>query len=71
MAFTGAVENRIGAFEMADGGTLFLDEVADLSSDSQAKLLRVLETLKIRRIGSSVEKQVNLKIILRPLQKSE
>src|SRR2546430_15830186 len=50
-AFTGATERRVGRFELADGGTLFLDEVGDLSLEAQAKLLRVLETGVIERLG--------------------
>ena len=50
-AFTGAVEQRIGAFEEASGGTLVLDEIGELSPDLQPKLLRALETRQIRRIG--------------------
>src|SRR5437660_471639 len=50
-AFTGATERRVGRFELADGGTLFLDEVGDLSLEAQAKLLRVLESGVIERLG--------------------
>jgi DNA-binding NtrC family response regulator len=52
-AFTGAVAQRIGALDAAGGGTLFLDEIAELSLQSQAKLLRVLEERKFERIGSN------------------
>ena len=62
-AFTGATENRPGCFELADGGTLFLDEVADLSASAQASLLRVLETRTLRRIGSSREITVQIRVI--------
>ena len=51
-AFTGAIERRIGRFEAADGGTLFLDEIAEISSATQVKLLRFLETKTVERIGS-------------------
>ena len=51
-AFTGATDRRIGRFELADGGTLFLDEVGDLQLEAQAKLLRVLESGEIQRIGA-------------------
>ncbi len=51
-AFTGAVGDRPGCFEMADGGTLFLDEISDLSAAAQATLLRVLETRRVRRLGA-------------------
>ncbi|HTR22084.1 MAG TPA: sigma-54 dependent transcriptional regulator [Gemmatimonadales bacterium] len=50
-AFTGATERRLGRFELADGGTLFLDEVGDLSAEAQAKLLRVLESGVVERVG--------------------
>ncbi|MGA1825779.1 MAG: sigma-54-dependent transcriptional regulator [bacterium] len=62
-AFTGATSDKAGFFELADGGTLFLDEVADLSPAAQAKLLRVIETRKIRRVGGSKEIEINIKII--------
>ena len=62
-AFTGATEDRAGHFEMADGGTLFLDEIGDLSASAQAKLLRVLETRSLTRVGSSKEISVNVRVI--------
>jgi len=62
-AFTGATVDRAGYFEMADGGTLFLDEVGDLSASAQAVLLRVLETRMLRRVGSSKEIQVRVRVI--------
>lgn len=63
-AFTGAAKNgQIGKFELADGGTLFLDEIGELPLNFQAKLLRVLETGKFTRIGSSRETNVNVRII--------
>lgn len=62
-AFTGAMTDRAGHFELADGGTLFLDEIADLSPSAQAKLLRVLETRAITRVGSSKEIGVNVRVI--------
>src|SRR5665213_2953861 len=52
-AFTGASERRIGRFESANGGTLFLDEISEISSATQVKLLRFLETKSIERVGSS------------------
>ncbi|MSS70958.1 MAG: sigma-54-dependent Fis family transcriptional regulator [Candidatus Latescibacteria bacterium] len=62
-AFTGAVANRAGCFELADGGTLFLDEIADLSASAQASLLRVLETRAFRRVGGAREVRVDLRVI--------
>ncbi|NUM36317.1 MAG: sigma-54-dependent Fis family transcriptional regulator [Candidatus Brocadiae bacterium] len=62
-SFTGAISDREGYFEMANHGTLFLDEVADLSPKAQGALLRVLETRTFRRIGSSQEIAVNLRVI--------
>lgn len=62
-AFTGATDERPGCFELADKGTLFLDEVAEMPVDLQTRLLRVLEDSKIRRLGSSEEFIVNVRII--------
>ncbi|MGN0658415.1 MAG: sigma-54 interaction domain-containing protein [Emergencia sp.] len=63
-AFTGASRNgQMGKFELADGGTLFLDEVGELPLHFQSKLLRVLETHRITRIGSSAETPVNVRIL--------
>ncbi len=62
-AFTGATTNRAGYFELADSGTLFLDEVADLSASAQAKLLRILETRSLRRVGGSKEINVDIRVI--------
>ena len=62
-AFTGAVDERPGCFELADNGTLFLDEIAEMPVDLQTRLLRVLEDSKIRRLGSSEEFTVNVRII--------
>ncbi|SEN69336.1 sigma-54 interaction domain-containing protein [Lihuaxuella thermophila] len=61
-AFTGSID-RPGIFEQADGGTLFLDELSSLELPLQAKLLRVLQDGKIRRIGGMTEKEVNVRII--------
>ncbi|MCH5718762.1 sigma-54-dependent transcriptional regulator [Niabella hibiscisoli] len=63
-AFTGAVQNKTGAFEMADGGTLFLDEIGNLSYDVQAMLLRSIQEKHIRKVGGSQEKPVNTRIIV-------
>lgn len=62
-SFTSAVSDKPGCFELADGGTLFLDEVADLSPAAQAKLLRVLETRSVRRVGGTREINVNVRVI--------
>jgi transcriptional regulator with GAF, ATPase, and Fis domain len=62
-AFTGAIADRPGRFELADGGTLFLDEVAELPLDCQAKLLRVIEEGKVRRVGDTKDKAVNVRVI--------
>jgi two-component system response regulator GlrR len=62
-AFTGAVRDRAGIFEAADGGTVFLDEVGEIDLDLQPKLLRVLERREVRRLGSSVWKPVNVRIL--------
>ena len=62
-AFTGALERRIGRFELADGGTLFLDEVSELPLDTQVKLLRVLQEHEFEPLGSSRTIQVNVRII--------
>ncbi|MBI5499224.1 MAG: sigma-54-dependent Fis family transcriptional regulator [Deltaproteobacteria bacterium] len=62
-SFTGAIADRPGCFETADGGTLFLDEVADLSPAAQAKLLRVLETRTVKRIGGVREIAVDVRLI--------
>ncbi len=62
-AFTGATSRRHGKFELAHGGTLFLDEIGDLGGDAQAKLLRVLETGCIERVGSENEIRVDVRIV--------
>src|SRR5579864_4623445 len=62
-AFTGAVQTRIGRFEQAQGGTLFLDEVGELSSDLQAKLLRVLQEREFERLGSSETIKTDVRVV--------
>jgi DNA-binding NtrC family response regulator len=62
-AFTGAVAERVGLFEEAQGGTLFLDEVAELSARVQAKLLRVIQEGEIRRLGESIVRRVDTRIV--------
>jgi DNA-binding NtrC family response regulator len=62
-AFTGAVSDRKGWFELADGGTLFLDEIGDMPSTLQAKLLRVLEDGEITPVGSTAARRVDVRVI--------
>lgn len=62
-AFTGAAARRVGKFEYANGGTLFLDEVGEMPTETQIKLLRVLEDRKITRIGSNDEKPINVRLV--------
>jgi DNA-binding NtrC family response regulator len=62
-AFTGAMSDRAGLVEEADGGTLFLDEVADLSPRAQAKLLRVLQQQEVRRVGATLSRKVDLRVV--------
>ena len=62
-AFTGAVERHAGCFEQAHNGTVFLDEIAEMPIGTQAKLLRVLEDGKIRRLGGKSELPVNVRVI--------
>lgn len=63
-AFTGALQDKEGHFELADGGTLFLDEVANLSLDVQATLLRVIQERKFKRVGGNKEMNVDVRIIV-------
>jgi DNA-binding NtrC family response regulator len=62
-AFTGAVQSRPGYFLAANGGTLFLDEISNLSLEIQGKLLRALETRKIRPVGSEVTRDIDVRIV--------
>jgi len=62
-AFTGAGERRIGVFEEAAGGTIFLDEIGEMPIDLQPKLLRVLETREIRRVGANHHQKVDVRIV--------
>jgi DNA-binding NtrC family response regulator len=62
-AFTDARTERIGRFELADGGTLFLDEIANVPPRQQAKLLRVLETGEMERVGSSKTRRVDVRVL--------
>ena len=62
-AFTGATENKPGVFEVADGGTVFLDEIGELPLAAQAKLLRVLESGDVQRVGAAESKRVDVRVI--------
>ena len=62
-AFTGAIDRRLGRFELAHGGTLFLDEVGDLNLEAQAKLLRVLESGEVARLGAERTQRVDVRVI--------
>jgi len=62
-AFTDAKADRVGRFEMADGGTLFLDEIANVPLSLQPKLLRVLETGEFERVGSSMTRRVDVRVV--------
>jgi DNA-binding NtrC family response regulator len=62
-AFTDAKSDRVGRFELADGSTLFLDEIANITASQQAKLLRVLQTGELERVGSSRTRQVDVRIV--------
>jgi DNA-binding NtrC family response regulator len=62
-AFTGAVERRAGCFELAQNGTVLLDEIGDMPAATQAKLLRVLEDGRVRRLGGKTEIQLDVRVI--------
>jgi len=62
-AFTDAKNQKKGLFELADGGTLFLDEIGDMSPGLQAKLLRVLEEKKFRRVGGTADVKIDVRVI--------
>ena len=62
-AFTGAAERRAGCFELANGGTLLLDEIGEMPSGTQAKLLRVLEERKYRRLGARAEQDADVRVL--------
>ncbi len=63
-AFTGALNDKEGCFEVANGGTLFLDEIGNLDYENQVKLLRVLQERKVKRLGSNKETPVDIRIIV-------
>src|SRR5215813_4370445 len=62
-AFTDAKTDRVGRFDLADGGTLFLDEIANIPPNQQAKLLRILETGELERVGSSRTRRVDVRVL--------
>ncbi|MBP7282474.1 MAG: sigma-54-dependent Fis family transcriptional regulator [Leptospiraceae bacterium] len=62
-AFTGAIKDRVGRFELADGGTIFLDEIGEMPLAFQSKLLRVLQTKEFESVGDSKTKKVNVRIL--------
>lgn len=62
-SFTGAIDKKVGLFEEAEGGTLFLDEIGDMTLQLQAKLLRVLQEKKIRRIGENQQRGIDVRIV--------
>src|SRR3569833_3363805 len=70
-AFTGAVNAKPGAFELADNGTLFLDEIGELPLALQAKLLRVLETSEVQREGATEPKKVKLRLVTSTIRELE
>lgn len=63
-AFTGALQNKTGQFELANGGTLFLDEIANLSYENQIKLLRVLQERKVRKVGGDKDIDIDVRLII-------
>lgn len=62
-SFTGAIQRKRGLFEEAEGGTLFLDEIGDMNPQLQSKLLRVIQERKVRAVGDTVDKPVDVRII--------
>ena len=62
-AFTGAIKDRTGRFQLADGGTLFLDEIGEIPLEMQSKLLRVLQEGEYERIGDEKTQKVNVRIV--------
>ncbi len=62
-SFTGALKDRIGRFEMADQGTVFLDEVGEVAKSMQIKLLRFLQSMEFERVGESITRKINVRII--------
>lgn len=70
-SFTGAITTKKGLFEIADKGTLFLDEVANISLETQSKLLRVLETNEIKKVGDTCERKIDIRLIAATNKKLE
>lgn len=62
-AFTGAINEKMGSFEVADGGTIFLDEIGNLSYENQVKLLRVIQERRIKRLGATKDTGISVRII--------
>jgi DNA-binding NtrC family response regulator len=62
-SFTGAVSTHVGGFERADGGTLLLDEIGELPLDLQPRLLRALESRKVRRVGGKLERRIDVRVV--------
>src|SRR2546425_1422125 len=62
-AFTGAVRDKPGRFELAEGGTLFLDEIGEVPLAMQAKLLRVLQEQEIERVGDTRTRKINVRVV--------
>ena len=62
-AYTGAVQKRVGYFEEADGSTIFLDEIGEMPKEAQVRLLRVLETGRFSRVGSSQQQETDVRIV--------
>jgi DNA-binding NtrC family response regulator len=62
-SFTGALERRIGCFELAHGGTIFLDEIAEMAPNTQAKFLRILQDGVVRRVGGKAELKVDVRVV--------
>lgn len=70
-AFTDAIKDRIGRFEYADGGTIFLDEISEISYEMQSQLLRILQEGNFERLGESVSRKVNVRVIAASNKKVE